>query len=133
MFIGRNIRTRIDLIKPHHTLGVNSKAHKHNLALRTLSPNDQVIVGRYGSKQKWQHGGIVERISCKMYKVLINGKIEDRHKNQIKTAKRLKTLIPKMTLEKHYSINLTYSEQYSKETVTYKKRKPVIRYGFEDK
>ena len=97
MFIGRNIRTRIDLIKPHHTLGVNSKAHKHNLALRTLSPNDQVIVGRCGSKQKWQHGRIAERISCKMYKVLINGKIEDRHKNQIKTAKRLKTLIPKMT------------------------------------
>ena len=36
-------------------------------------------------------------------------------------------------LGKHYSINLTYSEQYSKETVPYKKRKPVIRYGFEDK
>ena len=65
--IGRNIRTRIDLIKPHLTLGVNLSPHKHNLTLCTLSPNDHATVRRYGSKQKWQHGKIVERISCKMH------------------------------------------------------------------
>ena len=37
MFIGRNTRTRIDLIKPHLTLGVNSNSHKNNLTLRTIS------------------------------------------------------------------------------------------------
>ena len=56
MFIGRNIRTRIDLIKPHLTSGVNSNPHKNNLALRTLSQNDHVIVRRYGSNEKWPHG-----------------------------------------------------------------------------
>ena len=56
-----------------------------------------IIVRRYGSKQKWQHGKIVERISCKMYKVLINGKIGDKHIEQIKKVKRLKTSMPKMT------------------------------------
>ena len=98
MFIGRNMRTRIDLIKPYLTLGVNSNPHKNNLTLSTLSPNDHVIVRRYGSKQKWQHGKIVERISCKMYKVLINGKIEEKHIDQIKKkSKQLKTVIPRMT------------------------------------
>ena len=50
MFIGRNIRTRIDLIELHLTSGVNSNPHKNNLTLRTLSPNDHVIARRYGSK-----------------------------------------------------------------------------------
>ena len=36
MFIGRNIRTRFDLIKPHHTLEVNSKPLKNNLPLRNV-------------------------------------------------------------------------------------------------
>ena len=53
MFIGRNMRSRIDLIKPHLTLGVNANPHENNLTLRTLSPNDHLIVRRYGSKQKW--------------------------------------------------------------------------------
>ena len=43
MFIGRNIRTRTDWIKPHRTLDVSSNPHKNNLALRALSPNDHVI------------------------------------------------------------------------------------------
>ena len=84
MFIGRNIRTRIDLIKPHLTSGVNSNLHKNNLTLSTLSPNDHVIVRRYGSKQKWQHGKTDERISCRMYTVLINKKIEEKHIDQMK-------------------------------------------------
>ena len=97
MIIGRNIRTRIDLIKPDLTLGVNSNPHKKNLALRTLSPDDHIIERRYGSKQKWQHRKIVERISRKMCKVLIIGKIEEKHIDQIKKAKQLKTVIPRMT------------------------------------
>ena len=82
MFIGRNIRTRIALIKPRHALEVNSNPHKNNLALLTLSPIDHVIVRRYVSKQKWYHAKIVERISCTMCKVLINGKIDDKHIDQ---------------------------------------------------
>ena len=79
MFIGRNIRTRIHLIESHQTLEVSSNPHKNSLTLRTLSSNDHAIVRRYGPKQKWQHEKIVERISFKMYKVLINWKIEDKH------------------------------------------------------
>ena len=81
MFIVSNIRTRIDLIKPRDILAVN---YQKNLALRTLPRNDNVIMRRYGSKQKWKHGKTVERISSKMYKVLINRTIEDsKHIDQI--------------------------------------------------
>ena len=56
MFSGRNIRTRIYVIKLNLTSSeVNSNPHKNNVALRTVSPNDHVILRRYGSKQKWQH------------------------------------------------------------------------------
>ena len=47
--------------------------------------------------KKRQYRKIVERISCEMYKVLINGKIEEKHIDQTKKAKRLKTVIPRMT------------------------------------
>ena len=96
MFIGKTIRTRTDLIKLHHALEVSFKPHENNLALSSLSPNDRVIVTRYGSKQKWQHGKIVERIRCKMYKVLVNQKIEDIYRANKKKAKQLKTVIPRM-------------------------------------
>ena len=70
MFIGRNIRTRIDLIKPHDKLEVNPNRHENNLALGTLFLNDHVIVTRNGSKQNYQHGKSAERISCKMDMVI---------------------------------------------------------------
>ena len=37
MFIGRNIKTRIDLIKPHLTSEASSNPRKSNLTLHTLS------------------------------------------------------------------------------------------------
>ena len=83
------IEIRIDLIKQHHILEVNSNPHKNNLALRILSPGDHVIVRRFESKQKWQHG--------------------------------------KVSL-----IELTLNNSSRKWYPT-RNRKPVIRYGFEDK
>ena len=133
MFIGRNIRSRIDLIKPRLTLGVNSNPHENNLTLRTLSPNDQVIVRRYGSKQKWQHGKIVERISCKMYKVLINGKIEEKRYRPNKKSQTTENSDNKDDIWDN-TIPLTeptLSNSPGKRYAT-RNRKHVLRYGFED-
>ena len=66
MFIGRNIRTRIDLIKPYQTLEVKSDLHKNNYKLRRFSPNDIVIVRIDGTKHKWEQGKILGKLSCKM-------------------------------------------------------------------
>ena len=83
MIIGRNIRTRIDLIKPYQTLEVKSDLHKNNYKLHRFSPNGIVIVRKYGTKHKWEQGKILEKLSCKMYKVLIRGQIEIKHIDQI--------------------------------------------------
>ena len=68
-----------------------------------------------------------------MYKVLINGKIEEKHIDQTKKAKRLKTVIPTMT---YWDITIpltehTPSNSPGKQQPT-RNRKPVLRYGFED-
>ena len=133
MFIGRNIRTRIDVIKPHLTLGVNSNPHKNNLTLRTLSPNDHVIVRRYGSIQKWKHGKIVERINCKMYKVLINGKVEENYIDQIKKIQTTENSDTKDDICDNTILltKLTLNNSPGKRYPT-RNRKPVSRYGCED-
>ena len=133
MFIGSNIRTRIDVIKPDLTLGVNSNPHKNNLTLRTLSPNDHVIVRRYGSIQKWKHGKIVERISCKMYKVLINGKVEEKHIDEIKKIQTTENrdtrddICDNTILLTKPNLNNSPGKRYPT-----RNRKPVSRYGCED-
>ena len=134
MFIDRNIRTRIALIKPHLALEVNSNPHKNNLALLTLSPIDHVIVRRYLSKQKWCHGKIVERMSCTMCKVLINEKIDDKHIDQIKKSQMTEKSDTKYDIRDD-TIPLTEPTPNNSARKWYPTRnqKPVIRYVFEDK
>ena len=136
MFIGRNIGTRIDLIKPYQTLEVKSDLHKNNYKLRRFSPNDTVIVRKYGTKHKWEQGKILEKLSCKMYKVLIRRQIEIKHVVQIKKCRTVKednndvgiwdNTIPLTSVPSNRA--LTPIKQYPK-----RNRKPVVRYGFEDK
>ena len=115
MFIGRNIRTRFDLIKPYLILGVNSNPHKNNLTLCTLSPNNHVIVRRYGSKQKWQHGKIVEK---HMDQIKKSQTIENSTKDDI-----WDNIIP-LT---EPTLNNSPGKRYPM-----RNRKHVLRYGFED-
>ena len=88
---------------------------------------------RYGSKQKWQHEKIVERISCKMYKVLINRKIEEKHIDQIKKSQTTENSDTKDDIWDN-TIPLTeptLNNSPRKRHPT-RNRKPVLRYGFED-
>ena len=136
MFVGRNIRTRIDLIKPPETLGGKSVLHKNNYKLRKFSPNDIVIVRKYGTKHKWEQGKTLEKLSCKMYKVLIRRQIQIKYIDQIKKCQTVKednnnvgiwdNTIPLASVSSNRA--LTPRKQYPK-----RNRKPVVRYGFEDK
>ena len=134
MFIGRNIRTKIDLIKPHQTLEIKSDIHENDNKLRKFFPNDIVIVRKYGTKRKWEQGKILEKLSCKMYKVLICGKIEIKHIDQIKKCQTTKEDNNDVSIWDN-TIPLTLAP--SNRTVTPRKqypkrnRKPVVRYGFE--
>ena len=71
LFIGRNISTKIDLIKPSRLI-VKKKSHDEN-EIRSFSSKDNVIVRFFGGKEHWKNGKILKKLSCKMYLVSVDG------------------------------------------------------------
>ena len=84
LFIGRNISTKIDLIKPSRLI-VKKKSHDEN-EIRSFSSKDNVIVRFFGGKEHWKSGKILKKLSCKMYLVSVDGKYYRRHIDQIKRS-----------------------------------------------
>ena len=70
-FIGRNISTKIDLIKPSRLI-VKKNSHDEN-EIRSFSSKDNVIVRFFGGKEHWKNGKILKKLSCKMYLVSVDG------------------------------------------------------------
>ena len=58
LFIGRNISTKIDLIKPSRLI-VKKKSHDEN-EIRSFSSKDNVIVRFFGGKEHWKSGQILK-------------------------------------------------------------------------
>ena len=71
-FIGTNISTKIDLIKPPRLI-VKKKSHDVN-EIRSFSSKDNAIVQFFGGNKHWKKGKILEKLSCKMYLVSVDGK-----------------------------------------------------------
>ena len=71
LFIGRNISTKIDLIKPSRLI-VKKKSHDEN-EIRSFSSKDNVIVRFFGGKEHWKNGKILKKLSYKMYLVSVDG------------------------------------------------------------
>ena len=71
LFIGRNISTKIDLIKPSRLIA-KKKSHDEN-EIRSFSSKDNVIVRFFGGKEHWKNGKILKKFSCKMYLVSVDG------------------------------------------------------------
>ena len=84
LFIGRNISTKIDLIKPSRLI-VKKKSHDEN-EIRSFSSKDNVIVRFFGGKEHWKSGQILKKLDCKMYQVSVDGKCYPRHIDQIKRS-----------------------------------------------
>ena len=84
LFIGRNISTKIDLIKPSRLI-VKKKSHDEN-EIRSFSSKDNAIVRFCGRKEYWKNGKILKKLSCKMYLVSVDGKCYQRHIDQIKRS-----------------------------------------------
>ena len=84
LFIGRNISTKIDLIKPSRLI-VKKKSHYEN-EVRSFSSKDNVIVRFFGGKENWKNGKILEKLSFKMCLVSVHGKCYRRHIDQIKRS-----------------------------------------------
>ena len=82
LFIGRNISTKIDLIKPSRLIA-KKKSHDEN-EIRSFSSKDNVIVRFFGGKEHWKNGKILKKLSCKMCLVSVDDKCYQRHIDQIK-------------------------------------------------
>ena len=83
-FIGRNILTKIDLIKPSRLI-VIKKSHDEN-EIRSFNSKDNVIVQFFGGKEHWKNGKTLKKLICKMYLVSLDGKCYRRHIDQIKRS-----------------------------------------------
>ena len=71
--LGRNIRTRLDLIKPDVTRGVDKKFLQSNNSTLKLFVNDQhVWVRIYRRGPNWVRGTVIEQTGPVLYMVKIN-------------------------------------------------------------
>ena len=82
-FLGRNINTKLDLMKPDRKsdLVIRKAAQNkyRNAKTRLLLPGDKIVFRSYSGKQKWVQGTVVKRIN-------VNDKIITRHIDHIKNS-----------------------------------------------
>lgn len=78
LMFGRNLKTRLDLINRA------PKKMRETKTKREFAVGDSVQVRNFNSDGKWKFGTVVGREGNLMYRVLINGKIERRHVDQMR-------------------------------------------------
>uniref|UniRef100_A0A182PWL4 Integrase catalytic domain-containing protein n=1 Tax=Anopheles epiroticus TaxID=199890 RepID=A0A182PWL4_9DIPT len=88
LFLGRNIRTRIDLVRPHDITKRMTQKHQSTfqLSFRTFSIGQKVyFLSGNPRKDKWIIGVIIARLGDLHYNIRSEGKIRKRHVDQIRT------------------------------------------------
>ena len=75
LFMGREIQTRIDVMKPHSKVGIVRSIIPYKNKYRqslicNLEVGNMVQMGDYSSRRKWVRGRITNEIGNKMYEVL---------------------------------------------------------------
>ena len=93
LFLGRKVRTKLDLLKPKITEAVENKQleqkkhHDRHSKLRSFSDGQTVSVRDYLSSKKWVSGVITSILGPTMYKVkLPNGSLVVRHVDQLRDS-----------------------------------------------
>ena len=88
LFLGREIRTRIDLLSPNLKERVEDKLRKNRIVFkdREFEIGDKVAVRDYrATNAKWMFATIVNRDGQLHYTVNANGKLLRRHTDQIRS------------------------------------------------
>ena len=88
LLMGRNLRTRLDLLKPSlhsHVEKVQEKVAKRSESrgCRSFMCGDKVQARNYGFGDKWKQGIIVEILGNKHYLVQVKDKLWKRHIDQL--------------------------------------------------
>ena len=91
LFLGRKVRTKLDLLKPKIAEAVENKQleqkkhHDRHSKLRSFSDGRTVSVRDYLSSKKWVSGVVTSILGPTMYKVkLPNGSLVVRHVDQLR-------------------------------------------------
>ena len=83
LLLGRNVKTRLDLIKPNVTREVNKKLlQSNNSTLRAFDHNQNVWVRNYRRGPKWVRGIVIERTGPVLYRVKVDDQTWKRHVEQ---------------------------------------------------
>lgn len=81
---GRNVKRKLDLIKPDVTREVKKKLlQSNNCTLRSLDQNQNVWVRNYRRGPEWVRGTVIEQTGPVLYKVKVNDQTWRRHVEQL--------------------------------------------------
>ena len=87
LLLGRNFKTRLDLIKPEVTREVNKKLlHYNSSSLKFFVHNQNVWVHNYRRGPKWVSGTVIERTGPVLYRVKVNDQSWKRHVDQLRDS-----------------------------------------------
>ena len=100
MFYGRNLRSRLDLLKPDTrkrviTAQTQQGRYHSNSAIREFSVGDIVLVRDYRGEQKWMQGEVVARHGMHYDVQIAPGVCWRRHIDQVPGSVRQSELNPK--------------------------------------
>jgi len=83
LFIGRELRSRLDLLKPEDVQNKNriTRSVKPN---RKFQMGDKVLFRVYGETRKWKHGVVNKTLGCLHYLIKVDGVVHKRHIDQLR-------------------------------------------------
>ena len=85
LLFGRNLKSRLDLLKPNIKRVVDGKLLKNKKGtLVSFQNGEKVMVRHYHRRPKWLKGEVLERIGPVLYKVLVDGATWRRHVDQMR-------------------------------------------------
>ena len=85
--LGRDVRTRLDLIKPVVTRGVDKKLLQSNNSTLTFFVNDQYVwVCNYRRGPNWVRGTVIKRTGPVLFRVKVNDQTWRRHVEQLQDS-----------------------------------------------
>ena len=85
MLLGRNIRSRLDLLKPNFEQKVAEKQRRQHSRVHQFSDGDKVFAKNQGRGETWLPGHIIESSGPVSFKVqLQDGKTISRHQDHLR-------------------------------------------------
>ncbi|KAG8174867.1 hypothetical protein JTE90_020155 [Oedothorax gibbosus] len=115
LFLKRDIRTRLDLLKPdlEHQVQNKSLISNQNSKSRYFEKGQHVAIRDYGrGNDKWKFGKIVEQEGNCNYKILIGDELHKRHVDQMrKIGDQIKLTVPDQVVSFSGSTAANYSRQ----------------------